>query len=168
VAGEVEKLLRELIEEVKGLGGGFLTSKPKETVYSLGKFIVDRTLPPGKWIRVLALPEEHSPYLVYWKIINCDSPDVKCLCFEDGVAVCEDGCDLKALNNLGVTSFNDRGWVHVYDTVNDKYGMQCNILRPIKGRYEFAVMNYGATACKLTVLYTKWYQWTPVGRVEIQ
>ena len=92
-------------------------------------------------------------------MIVCDNPNVACLCYQNGRAVCQAGCSLEGLHDLGINSFNDRGWCHVYDAVSSTYGLQCNIIRPINGTYELYIQNQHTSPIVLTCLYTKWYQW---------
>lgn len=153
---------REALQKISELletSGSWVPKKPEKTVYSLAHDISNKTLQPGRWTKVFSLPEKYSPYLVYWKILIANNPKLKCLCYENGKPVCHLGCDLKGLFDLGVWQYNDRGWVHIYDTTENIYGLQCNIIRPIVGTYDFFIQNYDSAPHTLTYLYFKWYQW---------
>ena len=139
--------------------GGWVPKRPEGTVYNFAHDITSKTLPAGKWTKIFTLPTEYSPYIVYWKIIVADTPFIRCMPYMDGTPVSPRGIDLQSLYNYGVWQENDRAWCHIYDTVNNVYGLILNFVEPVVGEYDFYIQNYGASDQTLTYLYVKWYQW---------
>ena len=158
--GEITKLLESLLRHEKARYPAPIGPRPEIDLYNVGKFILNIALPPGKWTTIWEVEKPTCPIMIYWKVVVTDSPLIKCLCFQDNYPVCGEGCDLAALYTLGITNYNDRGWCHLYDTTNNLYGLQCNILRPIKEKYTYKIQNYDNAPHNLIVCYPKWYRWT--------
>jgi len=150
--------LVELVEQVK-VSGGWTPKKPEQTVYNFGYDIKGMTLQPGVWTKVFTLPEEYGPYIVHWKTLVADTPQIICLPYMHGSPVSPNGIDLRDLYNYGVWQANDRIWCHIYDTVNSRYGLTFNVVEPVVGSYEFYIRNADTVQHTLTYMYVKWYQW---------
>ena len=156
---EISNKLSELLELEKARYPAPIGPKPQIDVWNQGKFITDVPLPPGEWTTIWQVSRVPCPMMLYWKVVVTDTPKVRCLCFQDDLPICHTGCDLAALWTLGITRYNDRGWVHLYDTVKNLYGLQCNILRPITKSYKYMLYNYDTVTHNLILCYPKWYTW---------
>jgi len=168
MAEETNKLLNDILKTLTALVEFEKTRfptpigpRPELDVWNLGKFIMNKTLPPGEWTEVWKIGEPHTPAMIYWLVVVTDTPKIKCNCVHNGTPVCGDGCDVQTLYDRGLTSYNNRVWVHLYDTGNSKYGLQCNLLRPIKTECLYKIQNYDSVAHTLLLCYPKWYSWKP-------
>ena len=157
-APEERLSLAEIVEQLKA-SGSWVPKKPERTVYNFGYDIKEMTLPAGEWKKVFTLPEEYGPFIVYWKTLVADTPNIICLPYMEGDPVSPHGIDLRDLFNYGVWQANDRVWCHIYDTVNSRYGLTFNIIEPLVGEYNFYIKNDDTVQHTLTYLYFKWYQW---------
>ena len=150
--------LAEIAEQIR-VSGGWVPKKPDRTVYNFGYDIKNKVLPPGAWTKIFTLPAEYGPYIVHWKTLVADTPQIICLPYMDGSPVSPNGIDLRDLYDNGVWQANDRIWCHIYDTVNSRYGLMFNVVEPVVGDYDFYIRNDDTVQHTLTYLYVKWYQW---------
>ena len=151
--------LAEIVKQIKD-SGAWTPKKPEQTVYNFGHEIRGMTLLAGKWTKIFTLPAEYGPFIVHWKTLVADTPNIICLPYMDGSPVSPNGIDLRDLFNNGVWQANDRVWCHIYDTVNSIYGMTFNVVEPTVGDYEFYIRNADTVNDHtLTYLYVKWFQW---------
>lgn len=163
--------LMKILEELKSISEfqkdaypAPIGPKPVKDLWNMGTFITNVTLPSRQWTTIWNVSRAPCPIMVYWKTVVCDTPNFLCLCFQDGIPVCDTGCECAALWALGITQPNERGWVHLYDMIAGQYGLQCNILRPIKESYEYRIFNEDLVDRNLILCYPKWYQWSrPIG-----
>jgi hypothetical protein len=155
-----ERYLFEILALMRD-AGSWVPKKPETTIYSFGQDIQGMALPAETWTKVFTLEEEYGPYVVYWKTLTADSPQIICRPTINGSPASPNGIDLRDLYNYGVWQANDNIWCHIYDNVNDRYGLTFNIIEPVvEGAYEFYIRNADTTAHTLTYLYLKWYQWS--------
>lgn len=159
------KLLREIADLLK-TSGAWVPKKPEQTVYNFGHDIKGKTLPPGVWTKIFTLPAKYGPYVVHWKTLVADAPQIICLSYMNGKPVSPRGVDLRDLYNYGVVQANDRIWCHVYNTVTGRYGLTFNVIEPVVGDYDFYIKNDDTVAHTLTYLHLKWYQWVKEHAVE--
>jgi len=153
--------LAELVEQVR-VSGGWTPKKPERTVYNFGHEIRNMNLPAGQLTRIFTLPAEYGPYIVHWKTLVTDAPQIVCRTYQEGSPCSPNGIDLRDLFNNGVWQANDRIWCHIYDTVSvpGRYGLTFNVVEPVVGSYEFYIRNADTVnPHALTYMYVKWYQW---------
>ena len=167
VVPEEKISLAELVEQVR-VSGGWTPKKPDRTVFNFGHDITAKTLPAGKWTKIFTLPAEYSPFIVYWKILIADTPKIRCMPYIEGRPASPRGIDLENFYNYGIWQPQQAGvWNHIYDTVNDIYGLTFNVVEPVFGSYEFHIQNYDTVDHELTFLFLKWYQWKKRRIVEV-
>lgn len=164
-----EKLsLVELVEQVR-VSGGWVPKKPDRTVFNFGHDITEKTLPAGEWTKIFTLPEEYSPFVVYWKILIADTPYIRCMPYIEGRPASPRGINLENFYNYGIWQAQQSGvWCNIYDTVNNIYGLTFNVVEPVFGSYEFHIQNYDTVDHELTHLFLKWYQWKKRRIVEVE
>jgi len=134
--------------------------KPSQTVYNFGYDIKNVNLPPNVLTRIFSLPAEYGPFIVHWKTLVVNTPNIVCLTYMDGAPISPNGISLLDLFNNGIWQANDRVWCHIYDDPNFRYGLTFNVIEPLVGEYEFYIRNTDTVAHTLSYMYFKWYQWT--------